>query len=112
MREGDIVRIYCSVYNRNYTNADVDTFINSDVKPSILMDLVDEVITLNVITKDSERAYCLVKLVNRLRELNQIPIYRWPSNGNRKKILNISDWCDEVQDTIYVNLAKEVRRLI
>jgi hypothetical protein len=99
MREGDIVRIYCSIYNKNYTNADVDTFIYSDVTWQVLNELVDDVITMNVITKDFERAYCLVKLVTRLRELNQIPIYRWPSNGIRKKILNLSDWCDEVQDT-------------
>lgn len=112
MRDGDIVRVYCSVYNRNYNQDDIVRFVNSDVKWQVLNDLVDEVITLNVITKDSERAFCLVKLVTRLRELNQIPIYRWPSNGIRKKILNLSDWCDEVQDTIYGNLAKEVRRLI
>lgn len=112
MREGDIVRTYCSIYNRNYTNADIDTFIYSDVKPSVLMELVDDVITMNIITKDSERAYCLVKLITRLRYLNQIPIYPWPASGIRKKILNLSDWCDEVQDTIYSNLAKEVRSLI
>jgi hypothetical protein len=112
MREGDIVRIYCSIYNKNFTNVDIDTFIYSDVKPSVLMELVDDVITMNVITKDFERAYCLVKLVTRLRELNQIPVYRFPSNGIRKKILNLSDWCNEVQDTIYSSLAKEVRSYI
>jgi len=113
MKPSDIVRRFVSIYNRTITEQNVKDYIyNPETNVKDLLELVDDVITANVITRDKEKAFCLFHLVTALRNRNQIPIYRWPADGSRKKILNLSDWCDDLCKTFYKNLSNEVRNLI
>lgn len=112
MREIDFIITFCTVYNRTITEQQVKDYIyNPETNCQNLHDALDEIMTLNVITKDVQRGFCIFHLIKALRSRNQIPVYRWPANGIRKKILNVSSWCDEVQNTIYRHLAAEVRKL-
>lgn len=112
MKDFDIVLRFCSIYNRNVTEEQVKEYIyNPETNWQNLNECLDIVITLNVITKDVQRAFCVFHLIKSLRSRNQIPVYRWPSNGIRKKILDVGSWCDEVQNSIYKSLAVEVRKL-
>lgn len=103
---------FCSIYNRHLTEKDVVNYIKSELNLEHLNRDLDYVICMNVITRDKERAFCIFQIVTELKTRNQVSIYRWPSNGNRKKITNLSDWCEEVETTIYKNLAIEVRKLL
>lgn len=112
MSKYDILLTYCSIHNRTTTELGAKEYIYNPGTPwQDLNDALDHIICLNVITKDVERAFCIFHLIKALRGRNQIPIYRWPANGIRKKILDVNSWCDEAQDTIYRHLVAEVRKL-
>ena len=112
MREIDFMIRFCTVYNRTVTEQQVKEYIyNPETKSQHLHDALDEILRLNVITKDVQRAFCIFHLIKSLRNRNQIPVYSWPANGIRKKILDVNSWCDEAQNTIYRHLVSEVRKL-
>jgi len=102
---------FCSIYNKNVTEQDVLQYIKSETDYEKLNRDLDHVLCMNVVTRDKQRAFCVFHIIKELRNRSQIPVYRWPANGLRKKITNLNDWCVEVQDTIYKNISTEVQNM-
>lgn len=104
------IYIYCSVYNRGTSIDDVkkilETLTNKEIDG-----LFDDILSLNVMTKDKQKAECLKLIFAEMRGRNLIPIYRRPGDGIRIKVLKLEDFYEQMEKSIYSNVVNEMRML-
>ena len=101
------IKIYCSVYNRNFTIDDVKQFV-SELTNKELISAFDDILTLNVITKDKQKAECLKLIFAEQKKRNVIGYYRNPANGIHLNLKNLDDFYSFMSNSIYKNVVKEM----
>lgn len=101
------IKIYCSIYNRNFTIDDVKTFVEQ-INNKELAYAFDEILTLNTMTKDKQKAECLKLIFSEQKKRNLVGYYRNPQNGFRHNLKSLEDFYSAMCGTIYSSVIKEM----
>lgn len=86
-------------------------FLNTEDNVNDLNKDFDDVLRMNIITKDNVKAQILVYLFYSIRAKSQYPEYLSPKTMMKAKAKSIESFADDLSGTYFDNLSKEIKKL-